>query len=269
MSQLKAILDDLLASVQTRAELRDTWLKLSSEGSADQVEARRRHLAQDDRCEALVASLVETLTASQSGGMIEFELMAIGHEQEASLRSILSERGLAGLLEPSRPQTLPDMVRAWREASHALDAARQINRLRTSCEAGDLPALLTAYESECRNVDGWKRAVTTYNAIRSQLASERVDGGADVEDMNADAAIANQRRWLARYDGLREQLQTMVESLKDAGSLSFELEELEFEDRRALISAIDGGLIRQTQVQTETKTQARTATIVAEDEDVL
>jgi len=276
---LRIQLNELLAAMHLRVTLKETWLELTRAQSDEQYDVRRQHLAQDDLCEAKLAELVGTLQTSQEGGMIEFDLMVLDDAELDKLRSILDERGLFRLLQPSKPENLHDLVRAWRQASFTLDAARYINQLRMSCVAADLPRAIEEGAATCRNEDGWKRAVATYLAFRSKFIQDSGIGGAEVDndlpvtavvnddDLNAEATHANMRHWLARYDNLREQLSVMVERLQSSNSLSYQLDDMELDDRRALINAIDGGLVPQLQTQTQTKARPQVATMVAEKEE--
>lgn len=265
---LKNIIAVLSKSLTDRAAAREHWLALQSAKSAEQYDARRAHLALDDQVEANYVSLIDTLRASQAGGLIEFDLLTLSEEEVDALRRALSERGLLALIEPARPNTLPELVDAWRQAAFTLDAARALDRLRMSVVADELPAAIEAFDGKIRTAqpEAWLRAVATYQALRANLA-----GNAEVVDadrLNGNATHQNARRWLKRYDDLTELLQTMVERLSESGALSFELEELDVQARKALVSAMDGGLCRQRQLapqpqarpQLETMTETETET---------
>lgn len=268
-------INGLMEAMQTRTLLREKWLAMSrGQAEGDPVQVRRQHLAQDEVCERLTIELVQSLQESQADGLTEFALMTLCPDKVSALESILVERGMIGLLEPAKPDNLQDLVRAWREASIARDAARHIIKLRYACEACDLASAIDAHEAELKEahneesfeVRDWRRAVATFNALRSAFACQREDGGADADDLNGDAAHANERRWLKRYDTLREQLQSVVERLMETNMLSAELGDMEFADRRAVVNAIDGGLVRQLQLAVQAKPQSRWATEVQEDE---
>ena len=259
----------LLKSLTDRAAAKEHWLALKAEGSADQYDARRAHLAIDEQVEANYRDLVDTLTASQTGGLVEFDLLALGQSEVDSLRRLLSERGLLALMEPARPDTLPELVDAWRQAAFTLEAARALDSLRMSVVADELPAAVEAFDGKIRKTQpgAWLRAVATYQALRVNLA-----GDAEVVDadrLNGEATHFNARRWLKRYDDLTELLQTMVERLSESNMLSFELEELDVDARRALVSAMDGGLCRQRQLapQPQTRRQLETLTETETESD--
>jgi len=258
---LKNNIAQLLKSLRERSEARELWLTLQRAGSADQVEARRKHLALDDEVESNYRALVETLTASQSSALIEFDLMDLSETEADGLRHVLSDRGLLHLLEPARHETLPELVDAWRQAAFTLEAARALDSLRLSVVADELPAAIEAFDGKIRmtQAQAWDRAVGTYQALRAHLAGDAEV--VDADKLNGHATHQNARRWLSRYDKLTEQLQTMVERLSDSNALSFELEELEVDARRALVSAMDGGLCRQRQVAPEPQTRWQTRTM--------
>jgi hypothetical protein len=267
--QLKNIVAQLLQSLKNRETARQDWLALQRAGSAEQYDARRKHLALDDQVETEYRTLIETLTASQSNGMTEFDLMTLGSDEQDGLRHVLSERLLLHLVEPLKPETLPELVDAWRQAAFTLEAARALDSLRMSVTADELPAAIEAFDGRSRSnqPQAWDRAVATYHALRASLIGDAE--AVDADRLNGEATHQNARRWLARYDNLREQLQTMVERLNDSNALSSELDELETAARRALVSAMDGGLCRQRQlapqpqvqrqweVMTETETETR------------
>lgn len=267
---LKNNISELVQSLTDRAAALERRRTLEAERSPEQYEARRVHLALDEQVEAHYATLIATLVASQSGGLIEFDLLTLGSSEADALRRLLSERGLLHLMEPARPNTLPELVDAWRQAAFTLEAARALDSLRMSVVADELPSAIEAFDGKIRNTqpEAWLRAVATYQALRANLA-----GDAEVVDadrLNGEATHQNARRWLKRYDDLTELLQTMVERLSESNMLSFELEELDVPARRALVSAMDGGLCRQRQlapqpqtrrqleVMTETETETET-----------
>lgn len=268
---LKNNIEQLLTTLRQRAAARDNWLALQREGSDEQFAARNAHLALDEKVEVEYNQLIETLTRSQSTGLTEFDLMTLCADELDGLHHVLSERLLLHLLEPVKPNTLSEMVDAWRQAAFTLEAARALDSLRLSTVADELPAAIEAFDGKIRitQPQAWERAVATYQALRDALAGNAEEDDAD--RLNGDATYQNARRWLSRYDNLSEQLQTMVEQLSDSNALSFELEELDVHARRALVNAMDGGLCRQRQLapepQTRHQVQVKTETESGEDLD--
>lgn len=266
---IKNNIKQLVQSLADRSAARERWLTLTRERSDGQYEARCAHLALDEQVEENYGSLTETLTVSQSGGTLEFDLDELDRDEFVALRRLLSERGLLELMEPARPETLSELVDAWRQAGFTLEAAGALDKLRMSVEADELPTAISgtgaAYRADRQDsLDGkigrfqeeaWNRAVASYQALRARMAGDSQD--VDAGKLNGDATFQNARNWLKRYDDLREQLQTMVERLQENNALSFELEELEADARRALINAIDGGLCRQRQLAPQPKAQPR------------
>ncbi|MBX3152200.1 hypothetical protein KF728_18725 [Candidatus Obscuribacterales bacterium] len=264
---LKLKISQLLTLLQNRETAKEDWLALQREGSDGQREARAKHLALDDQVEDAYHELIETLNTSRSNGLIEFDLMTLNSDETDGLRRVLSERFLLHLLELEKPEELPEMVDAWRQAAFTLEAARAIDSLRQAVAADELPAAIEAYVGRARTnqPQAWDRAVATYLALRSHLGGDEV---VDAVRLDGDATFLNARRWLARYDSLTELLQTMVEQLNDSDALRFELEELETDARRALVSAMDGGLCRQRQLapQPQVQRQWEVATMTTADE---
>lgn len=252
---LKLRILQLLTLLQDRATAKEHWLALQREGSDGQRAAREKHLALDDKVEDAYRELIETLNASRSDGLMEFDLLTLSPDEQDGLRRVLSERFLLHLLEPLKPEELPEMVDAWRQAAFSLEAARAIDSLRMSVTAEELPAAIEAFDGRARTnqPQAWDRAVATYLALRTHLVGDAVVVNA--ERLDGEATHLNARRWLARYDSLTELLQTMVERFSESDALRFELEELETDARRALVSAMDGGLCRQRQLAPEPQVQ--------------
>ena len=245
----------MLTLLQDRATAKEDWLTLQRDGSDGQRAAREKHLALDDKVEDAYRELIETLNLSRSDGLIEFDLLTLTPDEHNGLRRILSERFLLQMLEPLKPEELPEMVDAWRQAAFTLEAARAIDSLRMSVTADELPAAIETFDGRARTnqPQAWNRAVATYLALRTHLV-----GDAEVVDaarLDGEATHLNARRWLARYDTLTEQLQTMVERFNESDAIRFELEELETDARRALVSAMDGGLSRQRQLAPQPQVQ--------------
>jgi hypothetical protein len=256
----------LVESLTNRAVAREV---LKTATASNHAEARRSHLELDDLVETNYANLIETLTASQSNGLIEFDLISLSSTECDALRRVLSERGLLALMEPPRPNTLPELVDAWRQAAFTLEAARALDSLGMDVVADELPAAIVAFDGKIRTTQpqAWLRAVATYQALRAHLVGDREVVDADA--VNGNATLQNARRWLKRYDDLTELLQTMVERFSDSDMLRFELEELDVHARRALVSAMDGGLCRQRQLapQPQTRRQLETMTETSTESD--
>jgi hypothetical protein len=184
--------------------------------------------------------------------------MTLGYEKTEILTGLAAERGFAELLTPGKPEGLTELVTNWRAAAATLDTARFLNVLRSRCEnVADLQALFESSKAEARNEEAFVRAVGTFQAMLANVPASD-----DEEDRVAEAIHANIRFWLKRYDDLTEDMQDMLEPLVERGCLRDELEEMDTETRRAVLAAVDGGLIRQRQTQTETKTQTRPVTTI-------
>jgi|AGTN01.2.fsa_nt_gi hypothetical protein len=254
MSTLNQTVDQLIAVAQQRDAAKTRWLELlRGEGEGDPMEARRAHLDLDEQFEQKIKEITESLREAQASGLTEFELMTLGREKTELLSQLLAERGFAELLASGKPESLTELVTNWRAAAATLDAARFLNQLRSRCEnVADLPALFESSKAEARNEEAYVRAVGTLQAFLANVAASD-----DQEDRAAEAIHANIRFWLKRYDDLTGVMRDTLEPLVERGSLRDELEEMDTDTRRAVIAAVDGGLIPERQTQTETKTQTR------------
>lgn len=259
MPKLNQHVDQLLAVAQQRDAAKTRWLKLlEGEGEGNAMDARRAHLDLDEQFEQKVRDITESLREAQESGLTEFELMTLGHEKTELLSQLLAERGFAELLSPGKPESLTELVTAWRAAAATLDAARFLNQLWGRCEnAADLQSQLESSKVEARNEEAHVRAIGTFQAFLSNVAASD-----DEEDRVADAIHANIRFWLKRYDDLTEDMRDALEPLVERNMLRDELAEMDTDTRRAVIAAVDGGLIPQRQTQTETRTQTRPVTTI-------
>lgn len=259
MSTLNQHVDQLIAVAQHRETAKTTWLNmLNGEVEGNVMEARRAHLDLDEQFEQKIRDIIESLKEAQTSGLTEFELMTLGREKTELLSQLLAERGFAELLTPGKPESLTELVTNWRAAAATLDAARFLNQLRGRCEnVADLQALFESSKSEARNEEAHVRAVGTFQAFLANVPASD-----DEEDRVAEAIHANIRFWLKRYDDLTENMRDTLEPLVERGSLRDELEEMDTATRRAVIAAVDGGLIPQRQTQTETKPETRTVTTI-------
>lgn len=258
MSTLNQKVDQLIAVATQREAAKTRWLKLlDGEGEGNVMDARREHLGFDEQFEQTVRDITESLREAQANGLTEFELMSLGREKTEMLTSLLLERDFAELLLPGKPESLTELVTNWRLAAATLDAARFLNSLRSRCEnVADLLALFESSKSEARDEEAHVRAVGTFQAFANVAASD------DEEDGVAEAIHANIRFWLKRYDDLTEVMRDTLEPLVERGSLRDELEKMDTATRRAVIAAVDGGLIPQRQTQTQTKPETRTVTTI-------
>lgn len=259
MSTLNQKVDQLIAAATQREAAKTRWLNLlEGEGEGNVMDARREHLGFDEQFEQTIRDITESLREAQANGLTEFELMTLGREKTEMLSQLLSERGFAELLTPGKPESLTELVNNWRAAAATLDAARLLNQLRGRCEnVADMLALFESSKSEARNEEAHVLAVGTFQAFLANVPASD-----DEEDRVAEAIHANIRFWLKRYDDLTEAMRDTLEPLVERGSLRDELEEMDTATRRAVIAAVDGGLIPQRQTQTETKPETRTVTTI-------
>lgn len=255
MSLLESI-EALLAALKERQAAKARWLAIIDHGEdGDPMAARQRHFQCDERVEQLAPQLVHELQLARSGGLLEIQLLKLDSDKLEALRGFLADRNLDELLKDGAPEVYTELVELWYQSSKALDAARRINYLRQEClNLRELKQLLAAEPQS--NQEAIERAVATLDVF-----FEQSEEGSETERL-ADATHVNMRFWLSRYDGLTEHLQEATEDLVASGTLSYELEELEVATRKALVGAIDGGLIRQLQPEAKPETSTKEVTTI-------
>ena len=249
----------LLAALEERRAAKESWLAIIDHGeSGDPMAARQQHFQADERVESLVPQVVDQLQLARIGGLLEIQLLELEPEGKLEiLRGFLADRNLQGLLEDGAPEEYTELVEAWYQTSQTRDAARRLNELRRGCFTLSEFKKLTAEEAPSyRDPEAFFRALATFEAF-----FERAEAEEEAERL-ADATHSNSRFWLRRYDALTEHLQERTEDLIAADSLSYELADLDTFTRRALVAAIDGGLIRQLQPEAKPKSAPKEVTTI-------
>lgn len=261
---LKISIEAVVRAGKAKDEARERWMALLSEGDSAQMEARRRHLALDDEYEALVSSLVETLAGVRVEGMLDLQMAALTGELRQALSHIASERGFREMLEPVRITDLNELVSAWRNAAHTLDAAQRLNVVRQMSEPESFESACAEERKGYRNPEAFDRAIAIFETL-----IEGADEGTDEGDRMAEAAYATIRRARRSYDALCEQLQGMLEEANDRGMLDYVLADLDPEEKRAVRDAIAGGFIRQRQAAPEPRAESRPVALLDEEESAI
>ncbi|MGD9681568.1 MAG: hypothetical protein AB7W16_10320 [Candidatus Obscuribacterales bacterium] len=250
MSLIK-LASEVLSALRSRAAARQRWLAILDGDDGDPQEARQQHLAADDRFESVLQQFVEFVQSGQAAGLVQIELEELEPEDRRTLAGLLAERGLDSLLSDEGFSSLSQLVSAWRQASCALTVARRLNEVRLACDSDSFEAAVAAEKERFEDSNSFDLAVRMLERF-----IKTADG-----DLG-DATHLNIRFWLKRYDSLTETLADTVEPLTSSGQLKAELEELDFGNRRALLAAIDGGLLPQLAPQTSTKPQSRPVTVI-------
>lgn len=248
MKTLTQAIETVAAAGSVKDEAKQKWASVKPAGSTEWADARAAFLRADAEYSLAGGALGQVLTELRDSFCLEIVLNSLDEDVRLKLCRQVADLRFDYLLAPTNPNGFAALAFAWRNSGQVFDACRAIDdrRLRTEAEL-DLELLRQEADSY-RHPAAWNKAVTVCQLLLSISEVEESQ-----QEQVSDAIRAAVRHLRKAHDLLTEQMQVLVENLHYAGALSTELEELDLELRRYVQDALSCGLVRQRQVQTETK----------------
>jgi hypothetical protein len=261
MKSLNEVVSDLRKAIAAKDAAKENWTTLMREGDDGQHEARQAFLAADSVYSERAMELQQTLTELRQIFCLEGVIDSMEKDEKVVFCRLIAELRFDHLIAPEMPRNLEQLATLWRRAGAILTAAREMKQRLDRGDGEHIATILGASE-EARDPEAWKQAALVYDLI--DVTNTAMYG--DPYSRYGDNLHEVGRHLLRQYDRLTEQMQTVLQDLHDSGRLSEELNDMDAELRRCIQNAI-GGLVRQRQVQVQTKPETRPVTTAEPEVD--